>query len=334
MFEVGQKVKLVRGDSGLERHGFREGDIVVVAGRGGGDTIGVESLDGLKRTPSFGWFEHRFEAVSFAPKFKKGQRLLVVDASPQIDGSSDRLAYATFKNGDAVVAGADSNIPDYEGAEEEVRINGISWIARRFEVAPEEPRKPEPKFKKGQKVMFAGYFGSAQKGDLAVINEDVLVGDRFAQVTWLLEPRYHTQCDGGYFAHEFVPVVEAAAAPAAKPFTPTFKRGAWLKLKDADGQTFLKAGEIVKATRASYLGVDGKELVDFLDTYGYARVFYASRFAVEAHPEFPPETYLVIEPNGESYQTCDLNEVDDGETVAIYKLERVGISKKSVVTVE
>jgi hypothetical protein len=263
MFRVGQKVKLVKGDKALERLGFRSGDIVVVSGNenGGldGDMIGVKSLDGTKATPSCGWYAWRFEAVPegklFEPKFRKGQKLLVVDASPSID----RAPYSgcPFKNGDIVVASEDSYVDG--PMEEEVRINGISWIARRFEVAPKDE---------------------------------------------------------------------------VKPFTPTFKRGAWLRLKDADGQTFLKAGEIVKASRASYLGVDGKELVDFLDNDGYARVFYASRFAAEAHPEFPPETYLVIQTEGSSWQTCDLNEVDDGETVAIYKLERVGTSKKSVVTVE
>jgi hypothetical protein len=290
MFQVGQKVKLVRSDSGLERAGFKEGDIVLVAGTAPGGLIGVKSLDGSKSTPTNGWFSSRFEAVSFEPKFRKGQKLRVVDASPQIDGSVSTLSYAGFKNGDIVVASADSFLE--EGQEEEVHIDGISWIARRFEAAPEE----KAKLKAGQKVRFVkegggnGYQGIVVGDIVTVVKDEYLEnGDSFVTV----------EASNGekrtYYASRFEAVAETAA-PAPAPFVPTFKRGAWLKLKDADGQAFLKVGDIVKATRASYLGVDGKELVDFLDNDGYARVFYASRFAVEAHPEFPPETYLVIRP--------------------------------------
>lgn len=42
------------------------------------------------------------------------------------------------------------------------------------------------------------------------------------------------------------------------------------------------------------------------------------------YPKAPVETYVVLEKDGTSYHTSDLNEIEDGEKVAVYYLVRTG----------
>jgi hypothetical protein len=74
---------------------------------------------------------------------------------------------------------------------------------------------------------------------------------------------------------------------------------------------------------------------------GEDRTFYVSRFEVATELEQPKifaappnETYIVFEPDGSSYHTSDLNELDAGERVAVYRLERVGNVKEGQTTIE
>jgi hypothetical protein len=328
-FKVGQKVRVVN-DEALKEHGFRKGDFAIVdslsyAGKfayikrpdgsaftGGWDVSRFEAVpefvpkfkkgdrlkvvkfcsgfpigaivfanadapndhgsvsvskDGLAAASGANsWDVSRFDLAPApaAPKFKKGQKLLVVDTSPEANGGLQQQRLGSFKNGDIVEASEDSYFPG-PGTDEEVRIGGVSWIARRFEAAPEpkpELKLPEPKFRKGQKLR---------------------------------------------------------AVEKVYPF--------------------LAPGDIALANANSYVGFDGTELVQVTTVSGEDRTFYVSRFEavpvelkVFAAP--PNETYIVFEPDGSSYHTSDLNELDAGERVAVYRLERVGNVKEGQTTIE
>lgn len=303
MYEKGQKLKVVD-VSGLYQPPVKVGDVVTVKSTepgNGGTIIRVEEV------PGGGFYPRRFELVKeeAAPRFKKGQKLRVLKGH----------GGAFFNSGEYVEAQEDSR-PDGYGTEyvKVLTANaGLQSIrAARFEPATAPADPFAPRFKKGQRLLVVDGTGDSIKhGEIVQASVDSYLNHLGHELVRLEgHPSYKT-----FYAKRFELFPEAPKG---------FKQGQKLVVIDATkANGLLKEGETVTAAADAFIGNEGREIVFVrADKTGMAGTFSTARFAgtLPAVPQHEETVYFTLD-NGFFY---DLNEANDGDEVAIYKLVKSG----------
>jgi hypothetical protein len=204
-FEKGQKLR-VKDVAGLSdrldpsgKEQLKAGDIVTAQK----DEFGFTHID----ERAGGYFSWRFELApekpAFAPKFKKGQRLLVVDGTGE-----------SIVTGDIVVASGDSHLTSL--GNEAVTLEGQpafkAYYATRFKAAPAEKG-----FKNGQKLVVldakksAGYL---KEGETVTANGDAWRGIDGKEIVQVKSEK--TGKAGTFYAERFAALPEEKKQEAPK----------------------------------------------------------------------------------------------------------------------